>query len=222
MRIKNFPRMNVSVHVVNEQDKNECFVAGKCAIYLERLLNHYPMVNDECFKLFHWIVGPDIEDITQYLMTQMKKSQQKEFTEELSECPGDTDQYIYTIAPVIQKLPKRKISRVVSLMLQFLKQRMKSLKYRGKADLEKNLGSLRKMLNLTDQEVEFCAFMFIMSVWTIPVQFFDNHLECKKFSGRKYLTTALDIGHRELNGILGGPWVRSAWSICPSSGMNLT
>jgi SpoVK/Ycf46/Vps4 family AAA+-type ATPase len=197
-------RINASPHVVNEQDKNECFVARKCAVYLERLLSHYLMVNDECFKLFHWIVGPDIEKVTHYLMSQMKQAELKELTEELSDCPGDTDQYIYTITPVIQKLPKRKISRVVGLMLQLLGQRMKRLKYRGKADLEKNLEALRKMLNLTEQETEFCEFMFIMSVWTSPQQFFDNHLECKKFSGRKYLTTALDMGHRELNSILGG------------------
>jgi SpoVK/Ycf46/Vps4 family AAA+-type ATPase len=89
-------------------------------------------------------------------------------------------------------------------MLQLLKERMKKSKYRGKADLEKNLEYLRKMLNLTNQEIEFCAFMFIITAWSIPEQFFDSHLECKKFSGKKHLTTVLDIGHKELNGILGG------------------
>jgi SpoVK/Ycf46/Vps4 family AAA+-type ATPase len=205
MRLKNFVRkIDVSAHAANHQDKNECFVARKCAVYLHRSLRQYPMVNDDCFKLFYWIVGPDIEEITHYLMSQMKEDVREKFIEELFECSGDMDEYICNIAPEIQKLAKKKIRKVVSLMLQLLKERMKSLKYRGKADLEKNLESLRKMLNLTNHEIELCAFMFITSAWSIPEQFFENHLECKKFSGRKHLTTALDMGHKELNGILAG------------------
>jgi SpoVK/Ycf46/Vps4 family AAA+-type ATPase len=154
--------------------------------------------------LFYWIVGPEIEEITHYLMSQMKEDAQKKFAEELFECSGDMDQYIFTIIPAIQKLSKKKIFKVVSLMLQLLKERMKRLKYRGKAELEKNLESLRKMLSLTNQEIELCAFIFITNAWSIPEQFFDNHLECRKFSGRKHLTALLDIGHKELNGILAG------------------
>jgi len=204
MKRRRRPRMNVSPHVVNEQDKDECFVAGKCAIYLQRILSRYKLVDDETMKLCHWLVGSEIEEVTRYLTGQMTDKEKKDFDEELSECMGDRDQYIYTIAPFIQKLPKRRIARVLDLILQLLKQKMRRLKYRGKANLEKNLESLGKMLNLTDQEVEFCAFMFIVSTWSIPVQFFDNYLECKRFSGRKYLTAALDIGHKELNEILGG------------------
>ncbi|MCG6916974.1 MAG: ATP-binding protein, partial [Deltaproteobacteria bacterium] len=205
MRLKRFVRkIDVSAHVANHQDKNECFVARKCAVYLDRSLQHYPMVNDECFKLFYWIAGPDIEEITNCLVSQMKEDDREKFTEELSECSGDMDQYICTVIAAIQNLPKRKIRKVVSLMLQLLKESMKRSKYRGKAELEKNLESLKKMLSLTNQEIELCAFLFITNTWSIPEQFFDNHLECRTFSGRKHLTTVLDMGHKELNGILAG------------------
>jgi SpoVK/Ycf46/Vps4 family AAA+-type ATPase len=162
------------------------------------------MVNDECFKLFYWVAGPDIEEITHCLLSQMKEDDREKFAEELSECSGDTDQYICTLIPAIQNLPKKKIRKVVSLMLQLLKESMKTSKYRGKAELEKNLESLKKMLSLTNQEIELCAFLFITNAWSIPEQFFDNHLECRTFAGRKHLTTILDIDHKELNGILAG------------------
>jgi len=197
-------RINVSPHVVNEQDRNECFVARKCAIYLQRILTRYKLVDDETMKMCHWLLGSEIEEVTQHLTAQMTVKEKRKFNKELSECPVDRDHYIYTVVPVIQKLPKRKTSRVVNLILQLLTQKMERFKYRGKADLEKNLDALRRMLNLTDQEIEFCAFMFITSVWSIPELFFESHLESKKFSGRKYLTAALEIGHREVNEILGG------------------
>ena len=196
--------INVNPHVVNEQDRNECFVARKCAIYLQRILTRYKLLNDETLKICHWLLGAEIEEVTQHLTAEMTVKEQREFNKKLSECLGDRDHYIYTVAPVIQKLPKKKTSRVVDLILHLLKQKMKRFKYRGKADLEKNLDALRRMLNLTDQEIEFCAFMFITSVYSIPELFFENHLDSKKFSGRKYLTAALEIGHRELNEILGG------------------
>jgi hypothetical protein len=48
MRLKRFVRkIDVSAHVANHQDKNECFVARKCAVYLHRSLRHYPLVNED-------------------------------------------------------------------------------------------------------------------------------------------------------------------------------
>jgi hypothetical protein len=159
-------RINASPHVVNEQDKNECFIARKCAIYLQRILTRYRLLDDETLKICHWLLGSEIEEITQYLKAQMTAKEKREFNKELFECLGDRDQYIYTLGPVIHKLPKRKTARVVDIIMQLLRQKMKSFKYRGKADLEKNLESLRKMLNLTRQEIELCAFMFITSAWS--------------------------------------------------------
>ena len=60
------------------------------------------------------------------------------------------------------------------------------------------------MFDLTDQETEFTLFFFIIKAYDPARDFFEHHLRCDAFMGRKYLTTLLQINQRELNEIFSG------------------
>ncbi len=68
----------------------------------------------------------------------------------------------------------------------------------------KNLDAIREMFGLKDQECSFCDFLYIVSNYEPVEACFVNHLGSQKFSGRKYLSNALDLSKGELNDILSG------------------
>lgn len=46
-----------------DPDKNERFVLRKCAIYLDRLLDAYPLSDRDTIKLLAWVMGPKMISI---------------------------------------------------------------------------------------------------------------------------------------------------------------
>jgi len=60
------------------------------------------------------------------------------------------------------------------------------------------------MFDLTDQETEFTTFFFIINAYEPATDYFDRHLHCDAFMGRKYLTTLLQINQKDLNEIFSG------------------
>ncbi|MBW1743957.1 MAG: ATP-binding protein [Deltaproteobacteria bacterium] len=189
---------------VKNMEANERFVVRKCGIYLKRLLHRYPFVDTEWIAFLHWIVGSKIEEVARYLTTQMKDGEVKDFEEELSECQLDQDEYPETIIRMLRRLPSRQPAKLLRFILRLLTERIAELSCRRRSDIEKNMTCIKKMFNLTEQESQFCLFHFIMNDWKHPEGFFDDHLQCKKFSGRRHVTAALQITVKELHDILGG------------------
>ena len=95
--------------------------------------------------------------------------------------------------------------------------KVEELRYRGKSDLEKNLDVIGEMFDLTEQERRFCTFLFIVSNYDPAETYFVNHLECQKFSGRRYFCNILNISKNALNDILTGKLERIGLFENPSS-----
>jgi len=81
---------------------------------------------------------------------------------------------------------------------------METLSYKGTSLIEKNLMILSQMFGLTDQEREFCIFLYILSNYDPFEEYFTRDLQCQKFSGRRYLSNALGLSPNELSGIVTG------------------
>jgi SpoVK/Ycf46/Vps4 family AAA+-type ATPase len=101
----------------------------------------------------------------------------------------------------VRQSPLRGIKREI---VDLLDRRIQKLGYRGGSEIQKNLMVLKKMFSLTQQETEFCIFVYIISNYEALENFFVDHLECQKFHGRKYLTNILALTPGQLNDILGG------------------
>jgi SpoVK/Ycf46/Vps4 family AAA+-type ATPase len=179
-------------------DKNDLYVLRRCIIYLQRHLNGYPCFDSETLKLLCWILGEDMQQLGDYLLRYVDGDQKAKFEEGLSECNLSPDDYAPEIADMIRKLKsfsKRKLFHYISHLIEG---KFKSLEYRGKSEIEKNVMALKKMFGLTDQETDFCEFLFIASTYSAAETFFVDHLECHKFYGRKYLANILGFSKQEL------------------------
>ena len=106
--------------VACDQDKNERFVAQKCGIYLERFLEGYPVINDESTAMLHWILGPEIEKVAEYLASQAKNSDRDAFEDE----DEDDEEYAFSwryddyeysdkIMEFVRKLPQKWYPRLL-------------------------------------------------------------------------------------------------------------
>jgi transitional endoplasmic reticulum ATPase len=62
----------------------------------------------------------------------------------------------------------------------------------------------KKMFSLSEQESDYAVFLFIVTNYSFAEQFFDNHLECKKFIGHKYLANILGLNKTQLKAVLYG------------------
>jgi len=104
--------------VACDQDKNERFVARKCGIYLERFLERYPVINDESTAMLHWILGPEIEKVAEFLADQAKNSHTDAFEDEDDEEYAfswryDDYEYADKIMEFVRKLPPKRYPRLL-------------------------------------------------------------------------------------------------------------
>ena len=192
--------------VTMNMDRDEQFIMKRCATYLYNLLDRYILIDDETFDFLNWILGSDMEIISRYLLSRLPESERKNFEEELLESEYDSRFYSKAANKIIRgSSGKRRLPGLKGFIQNTLRSKIRKLQYRGASGIEKSLSAFKKMFHLTDQEVEFAFFLFIINVNCDPPEnFFDRHLHCDSFIGRKYLTALLRISQAELNQILSG------------------
>ena len=185
-------------------DKNEQFILKNCVKYLHRHFKRYPSFDNETLKIIVWTLWQEIELVFKFLTDELDKTQKGKFEEELSEIEYETDDYTDFISRIVKNMNSSRRNRFARQIINLLDNRYICPGYRGKAEIEKNVSALKRMFNLTEQEVEFIVFLFILTVYENPQDFFVTYLACNKIVGRKYLTNILGISKVELNDILTG------------------
>jgi hypothetical protein len=200
-RIRNGLGSN-TIHL--NSDKNEQFILKNCVKYLQRHFKCYPSFDNETLKIIVWTLWQETELIFTFLMNEMDKTQKVKFKEELSEIEYETDDYTDFISRIVKNMNSSRRNRFARQIINLLDSRYRCPGYRGKAEIEKNVSALKKMFNLTEQEVEFIVFLFILTVYENPQDFFVTYLACNKIVGRKYLANILGLSKVEVNDILTG------------------
>lgn len=189
----------VITNVINiEHDKDECFILRKCLSYLKRHLNRYFVLDDETMSMICWILGHEMKQIGVLLLELFEDDKRSEFQEDLLECGSDSDEYARVVIRMLKRLRNKNPNRLERLIFNLLEQRMKYLNYRGISNIEKNVSNLKMMFKLSGPEIELCIFLFIISAFKEAESFFDDHINCTKFSGKKYLFNILDLKQNEI------------------------
>ena len=192
-----------------EHDKDECFVLRKCLLYLKRHLNRYFVLDDETMSMICWILGHEMKQIGVLLLELFEDDKRSEFQEDIYECGSDSDEYARVVIRILKRSRNKNQNRLERLIFNLLEQRMKYLNYRGISNIEKNVSNLKMMFKLSDPEIELCVFLFIISAFKEAESFFDDHLNCTKFSGKKYLCNVLGFKQNELIDIYNGTLKRA-------------
>ena len=185
-------------------DKNDRYVLKHCLIYLQRHLKRFPSYSRETCKMLVWIMGQDPGLLAEVLMGQFDRQRGLQFKKELLESDHDVDDYADILAKMLPRIGARRRRKVFQQVLAQLESRQKSLSFRGKADFEKNIMSIKKMFSLTERETELIVLLFIISIYEQPQEFFVGHLEIQKIIGQKYLTNILGVNRTQLYNLLTG------------------
>ncbi len=185
-------------------DKNERFVLINSAIYLRRHLQRYSIGDKEAMTLICWNLGQEREELGKILSAKLSDDVREELEEELSDSFFDDDDYAHGLWCMFGKIRPGFHREINKKAIDLLGRKIENLRYRGTSGLEKNLTNMREMFGLTDHETEFCTFLYIVSNYEPFEEYFVNHLGCQKFSGRRYLSNALNMSQGQLNDILSG------------------
>lgn len=191
----------IKVNKGKQKDKNEQLVLRQCGDYLERLISRYSLLDQETMEILHWILRNDMQKIVKALLRELQGSRKAEFAESIEDAGDLLGHYL---SQYLNKSPKPIQLRMRNFILNLLQQWKKKQAFKGKSDLEKSLEASKRMFNLNDQEVKFCLFLLIITGWRGTENYFNDHLECGKLGGRKYLATLLDIGPSDLAAIFRG------------------
>ena len=201
---------NVITNAINiVHDKDERFVISTCLSYLQRHLNRYFVLDNETMSMICWALGHKMEKIGIFLLDFFDDDQEVEFEESFFECGTNHDEYSDVLIDMLQRVGIKHLRKIKRLILSLLEQKIKKLKYRGLSNIEKNSSNLKTMFKLTDREVEICILLFIIYTYDEPELFFETHLNCRKFTGRKYLCNILNLNQNKLSGIFNGTLERT-------------
>lgn len=204
-RSRHMLKGSVLTNAINVKlDKNECFVSNKCILYLRRHLKHNFTIDRETMEILCWVLGNEMEQIGGYLLDLIDNDQREEIEEKFLECGTDYDEYASVLINMLKKIKNYQTNKFRRFIFILLEQRKKNLRYRGVSDIEKNISHLKKMFKLSDQEIELCTFLFIITIYDDPASFFDSHLGCAKFSGRKYLINMLELSYSKISEVFSG------------------
>ena len=204
MQIPFFDSGNAGAGRLVAADKNDCFALKHCLAYMQRHLRRFPTYNRETCKMLTWTIGQETESILEHLISQFEKKQRLTFKKELLESDHDIDDYADLMAKMFSRMAGRRRRKVFQQVLTRLENRQNSLLFKGKADFEKNIMAIQNMFSLTEAETELIVFLFIISIYEQPQEYFVNHLEIQKIIGQKYLTNILGINRTQLHSLLTG------------------
>ena len=202
--LKNRRKKNAEQTLDQAPDKNERFIMCRVATALIRHIDRYPVLDKEVLAMVCWNLGQDGKQLSEFLSKQFANDSREEIEESLSESLSDHDDYGRELWRILSKIRSGFQREMIRKALSLLAWKIDELRYRGKSDLEKNIGVFREMFGLTDQECAFCTFLYILSNYEPVEAYFVSHLGCQKFSGRRYLSNVLNMSKGELNNILTG------------------
>ncbi len=204
IRALNFTKDFSSSYIHVKPDKNELFMLKKCLEYLQNHLNRYRHFSKETIEFLCWVMGPKIKWLAELLIGQIEVKHRKKFMEELSEHEIDLDDWEDIITRIFRKVKPHSTKHTHQQILKLIRALYLKIKYRGKSEIEKNMAALKRMFRLTDHEVGFCVFLFLLHSYDQAELFFVNRLETNKMIKRHYLANILGLSKNELNDVLNG------------------
>jgi SpoVK/Ycf46/Vps4 family AAA+-type ATPase len=189
-------------------DKHERFILCNCAIYLDRLLATYSVVDAETVSILADVLGPDISGLKNTLKKIMSLQKSEGREEDIEDNLLDPDNESDAICRMLRTAGKKTHKEFIASSRSALEKRIKKLAYSGKSEAEKRLCTLVKMFCLSDEEKTLAAFIYIVTVWQQAETYFVDHLHCQDIFGRRYLKMVLQMTDAELNQALTGTFAR--------------
>jgi len=203
-RRKGTRRKNGINYALTEYDSNDLFVIKKCSRYVLLYFSKYGFSNSEALEFLSWILGDLRYEFIEGIVSLVGGGDQKKKDNYPPESILDHTDFSQISQEMVSKLTQRSQKILLQNLWKTLEKRGLKTGNQGISEFEKTAINLKKLFDLSDFEIELCLFLFIIKSYDPPENFFSYYLESERFSGRKYLCTALGITRIQLNEILSG------------------
>ena len=187
-----------------EYDAEEKFVIIKSLKYLKIHLKRYFIINDAMIGILCWTLGTDSVFICGFLLNFLNRKFKSKFTYKLRNCSSISEDYPDILLDIMKKIPSQILKKFRTFLDDLISSKIKKLEDGDISDIEKNIKQIKKMFNLSDLEIELLTFLFIIEVYDKTDSFFNSHLRCKEYSGKKYLCNILKTKQSKLNTLFNG------------------
>ena len=185
-------------------DNSLAFLQTKMLTYMDRLLNANLHLNKEAFEILYWLLNRDLAN--DYVQTIKDLIPEQKIPKD-----DDTDGYIeeawdfaHRSFDIIKLLSRESRHRALIAARRLLNVRLNELRYEGSTSIEENVLEFKRMFNLDNIETELCLFLFMMANWNEFQNFFEHHLQCNRYQGRKWLAAILDCKESDTVKALNG------------------
>lgn len=205
-------------NIANVLDKEERFVVRNCIVYLESILAHDTIVDSKYLEMLSWVLGDKFKKIEKYIFNTLTAKEKEKYQCDFNK----NSQSIDSISQILDKSNKKRIADIVSYTREILLNRHKSINYRGYSETEKKILNFSKMLNLSEQEIKFCTFIYITTAWQNADEYFISHLKCHAVSERRHLKKILRLRNQEIDTVLSETLIRNGFCEITKSGFAAT
>ena len=186
-----------------EGDANEAFVRARCRRWMVRIMDRHPLWDHETFVFLLWLVGARSDLLTALVLTALPEDRQERLQSDLIDA-ADVEEQARALARELARWPAHSLRALVKPLVQILESDTAGEAASRRSDLAHNLVEFRDLFGLSDLEAEVCLFLGLMSAWTPVERYFDSHLDCDRYTGRKYLLTALELSGGQFESMIHG------------------
>lgn len=209
------------IAVASSSDANDTFVRSVCLGYMSRIMAKYELWDHETLTFLGWLLGDSFADLSDAACDMAPEGTRSELTQRIGEVCGYEDK-AGVIARALEKCSKSALHSLRQYALTIIDRERECLGGRTASPLARNLDEFTRMFGLSDQETELCLFLALMASWTPVERFFDTHLDCDRYAGRKYLLAALGVSATRFEGMAHGRLRRLGFIDLDRSWLELT
>jgi transitional endoplasmic reticulum ATPase len=181
-----------NISAVDVPDNSLAFLQKKMLTYMDRLIKANLTLGKEALEFFYWLVNRDLAADYVRTIKEMLPEQKRQKDDESDFSAEESWDFAHGCFDIIKLLPQESRHRARIAARKILEARLNELSYDGSTIIEENIREFKKMFNLDDNETELCLFLFILASWNEFQAFFENHLQCNRYQGRKWLAVILN------------------------------
>jgi AAA+ superfamily predicted ATPase len=176
----------------SKADANEAFVRARCLGYMCSIMEQFPVWDVPSLEFLEWLLQDRFVELKTFIISQLPNTPQKKVLEAAEESI-DEGNHVQNISYALSRIQKRRFRKLEKQVVALLEEVLATNGTGGGSKMAANHKEFMTLFDLSFEEAEVCLFLAIMSSWTPAEQFFDSHLDCDRYAGRKYIQAALGL-----------------------------
>ena len=178
----------------------DLFFRSQCALWGTRIMSTYPRLDNDTLEYVIWVLDPTSGIVARILEDLGVKNEAV-----LQTVPESIENQAAALSIFLGRLDAQLQARAIKTLCTALDEIASS----GlDCEMSRGLQHITNTYGLSEDECALAFFLASVSAWPHLERYFDNHLECDRPSGRKYLMTALGMSHKSLKQATGGKLAR--------------